>query len=80
MLFVIQPSATHGVEVILNALDAILLRVEDEVHELEIIQADDLASSDWYMSLSSRPTRQRSPSHRSTGLRAHEGRICSGSR
>jgi hypothetical protein len=57
MLFVIQPSAMEGVEAVLDALDAILVRVEDEVHEMEVIQAEDLESSAWYRS--SRPLRQR---------------------
>lgn len=40
----------NGKEAALNKLDALLMRVEDDVHELEIIDADFLEASAWYES------------------------------
>jgi hypothetical protein len=57
MLFAVHPAAMNGEEGILDALDAILLRVEDDVHEAELIGADDLEASAWYQS--SRPDRRK---------------------
>jgi len=48
MRFAVQPAAMDGAETVLNALDAILLRVEDDIHELELLQADELEASAWY--------------------------------
>jgi hypothetical protein len=50
MLFAIFPGAMDGPEDVLNALDAIVVRAADDVHEIEILQADDLARSKWYAS------------------------------
>ena len=50
MLFVIQAAAMDGAESVLDALDAILSRAEDEVHEVSIIRADLLEQSAWYTS------------------------------
>ena len=48
MLFVIQPSAMDGAESVLNALDSILNRVEDNVHNLEIADAERLETTSWF--------------------------------
>lgn len=50
MLFTVQSTAMNGTERVLHLLDAIVTRVEDEVHELEVVQADDLEESRWYES------------------------------
>lgn len=50
MLFAIQSAAMNGTETVLNALDAIVARAEDEVHKAEITQADQLENSRWYAS------------------------------
>ncbi|MFS8065211.1 MAG: hypothetical protein ACMG6S_02445 [Byssovorax sp.] len=50
MLFAIQPAAMNGTEAVLDALDAIIARTEDEVHKAEVIQADQLENSRWYSS------------------------------
>lgn len=57
MRFAVQPAAMNGPEAVQYALDAILFRVEDEVHEMDIPQADQLEESLWYRS--SRPVRQK---------------------
>ena len=57
MLFAILPAAMDGAETLLNALDALVSRAADEVHEIEILQADDLENSRWYVS--SRPDRRK---------------------
>lgn len=46
----------NGREAVLNSLDALLTRVEDDIHELEIIDADLLETSTWYKSC--RPDRR----------------------
>jgi hypothetical protein len=56
MRFAIRYSAMNGSESVLNKLDELLSRVEDEIHELEITDADLLEDSAWY--LSSRPIRR----------------------
>jgi hypothetical protein len=56
MRFAIKYSAMNGPEPVLNRLDELLSRVEDEIHELEIQDADLLENSDWY--LSCRPIRR----------------------
>jgi len=50
MVFAIAPAAMNGEDTVLNKLDALLMRVEDDVHELEIIDADFLEASAWYES------------------------------
>ena len=57
MRFAVQLAAMNGPEVVQNALDGILVRVEDEVHEMDIPQADQIEQSQWYRS--SRPVRQK---------------------
>ncbi|AUX46506.1 uncharacterized protein SOCE26_080120 [Sorangium cellulosum] len=57
MLFVVQLAAMNGEERVLDALDAILVRVEDDVHEAELIDVDELEASAWYQS--SRRDRQK---------------------
>lgn len=57
MLFSISQTALNGSEALLNCLDAIMGRVEDTVHELQIIDADILDESAWYKS--SRPERRK---------------------
>ncbi len=57
MRFAVQLAAMNGREVVQNALDAFLVRVEDEVHEMDIRQADQIEQSQWYRS--SRPVRQK---------------------
>jgi len=56
MRFAIRYSAMNGSESVLNRLDELLSRAEDEIHELEIADADLLEGSTWY--LSSRPIRR----------------------
>ncbi len=48
MRFVVHLTAMNGPESVLNELDAILLRVEYGVHEMEIPEADLLEQSSWY--------------------------------
>jgi hypothetical protein len=50
MLFGITHSAMNSSETVLNMLDALLTRVEDDVHELEVVDADLLENSAWYKS------------------------------
>jgi len=57
MLFAVQPAAMNGTEPVLNALDSILARAEDDVHELEVVRADELEQTSWYRS--SRPDRRK---------------------
>lgn len=57
MLFEIRDGVLNGTEQVLGYLDSLLMRVEDEVHILEIIDADVLESSRWYQS--SRPSRRK---------------------
>lgn len=57
MRFVVYPTAMNGPESVLNELDAILLRVENDVHEMEVPPADQLEQSPWYQS--SRPDRRK---------------------
>lgn len=57
MRFVISDLPMNGNEKTLSALDSIISRVEDAVHELEILDADKLDASNWYRS--SRYDRQR---------------------
>ena len=57
MRFIIKRSALQGNEATQNALDAVLGRVEDGVHILEIPDADLLEESNWYKS--SRSDRQK---------------------
>ncbi len=57
MLFAILPAAMAGAETVLDALDDLVKRAEVDVHELEILQADDLENSRWYVS--SRPDRRK---------------------
>ncbi|XYH98691.1 hypothetical protein ACMHYB_02710 [Sorangium sp. So ce1128] len=47
----------NGEERVLDALDAILVRIEDDVHEAELIDVDELEASAWYQS--SRPDRRK---------------------
>ena len=56
MRFAIRFSAMDGPESVLNKLDDLLSRVEDEIHELEVTDADLVEESAWY--LSCRPTRR----------------------
>jgi hypothetical protein len=56
MRFAIKFSAMNGPESVLNKLDDLLARVEDEIHELEVMEADLVEESAWY--LSCRPTRR----------------------
>jgi hypothetical protein len=56
MRFAIRYSAMNASEPVLNKLDELLSRVEDEIHELEITDADLLEGSAWY--LSCRPIRR----------------------
>ena len=48
MVFAIKKEAMNGPERVLNLLDSVLARVEGEVHEMEIADADFLESSAWY--------------------------------
>lgn len=57
MLFSVLQSAMDGSEVVLDALDGVLARAEEEVHELEMVRADTLEESSWYQS--SRPDRRK---------------------
>ena len=56
MIFAITQSAINGTETVLNNLDELLMRVEDDIHELEIVDADLLEGSAWYKSC--RPDRR----------------------
>ena len=47
----------NGPESVLNMLDTVLSRVEADIHELEILDAEFLESSNWYRS--SRPDRRK---------------------
>lgn len=57
MRFSIDVGAIDGPEQVLHALDAFVARVEDGVHEAEILDADRLEASNWYTS--SRPDRRK---------------------
>ena len=57
MRFVIKGSALSGNQRTQNSLDAILGRVEDAVHKIEIHDADLLEDCEWYKS--SRPDRRK---------------------
>lgn len=48
MLFAIHPQAMNGDETVLNALDSILARIESEVHDMRIVEADQLEDSQWF--------------------------------
>ncbi len=48
MLFVIHPQAMNGDEAVLDALDSILARIEGEVHDMKIREADQLEDSHWF--------------------------------
>jgi len=50
MTFAIAKGAMNCEEATLNKLDALLMRVEDDIHELEIVDADFLEASAWYES------------------------------
>ena len=50
MLFAVNHDVMNGTETVLNLLDALIARIEDGIHELEIAQADVLESSSWYKS------------------------------
>jgi hypothetical protein len=50
MTFAIGQGAMNSCETVLNKLDALLKRVEDDIHELEILDADLLETSAWYES------------------------------
>jgi hypothetical protein len=56
MIFAIGQEAMNGNESVLNNLDMLVMRVEDDVHELEILDADLLEASPWYKSC--RPDRR----------------------
>ena len=56
MLFSIDSAAMNGGEDRYNALDQILARVEFDIHEIEIADADLLQESAWYESC--RPDRR----------------------
>ena len=57
MLFAIKYNAMNGSESVLYSLDVLMARIEDEIHELEIADADLIESSQWYQS--SRPDRRK---------------------
>lgn len=57
MLFEIRDTALNGSNQVLNQLDAVLTRAEDEVHMVEINGADILQQSKWYISC--RPDRRK---------------------
>ena len=50
MLFAIHTQVMNGNEKELNILDSILGRIESEVHEMRIVEADQLEDSQWYKS------------------------------
>lgn len=50
MLFEVHATAMDGAEGVLDALDQILGRVEDDVHEMAIVDADQIEASRWYQS------------------------------
>jgi hypothetical protein len=56
MLFAVRLDAMNGSETVLNLLDALIARIEDDIHELEIADADLLETSGWYKSC--RPDRR----------------------
>ena len=56
MRFVLERAVMNGPETVLDKLDDLLARVEDEVHEIDIIDADLLEESAWFTS--SRQTRR----------------------
>ena len=58
MRFAVQPGVMNSSGAVLDALNAIVARAEDEVHEVEIVQADLLQESKWYKY--SHPDRKRS--------------------
>lgn len=57
MLFSVKCSVMNGSETVLNALDALIARIEDDIHEIEIAEADLLEDTHWYKS--SRPDRRK---------------------
>jgi hypothetical protein len=57
MTFAVKHAAMNGSETVLNALDALIARAEDDIHELEIADADLLEGSQWYRSC--RPDRRK---------------------
>ena len=57
MRFAIEHEAMNGPEAVLNLLDSLLARAEDDIHELEILDADLLENSTWYASC--RPERRK---------------------
>ena len=57
MLFEITSAAMRAQEKTLDALDQILSRVENDVHEIDIIEADALEESEWYRT--SRPEKRK---------------------
>lgn len=57
MLFVIQSTAMNGEEAVLDELDGILRRIEDDVHEGELVGVDELEVTAWYQL--SRPLRRK---------------------
>lgn len=57
MIFSIKSTAFSVSERTFNELDLILSRVEDDIHEMDIEDADLLEDSDWYQS--SRPSRKQ---------------------
>ncbi len=56
MLFRVFPTAANGPEELLNRLDSILRRIEESVHELEIMDVEIVEESAWYRQ--SRPARR----------------------
>ena len=58
MRFAVQPGVMNSSGAVLDALNAIVARAEDEVHEVEIVQADLLQESEWYKY--SHPDRKKS--------------------
>lgn len=57
MLFAIHVSVMNGTETTLDALDLIAARVDDDVHEVDVIDADQIEQTTWYRS--SRPDKQK---------------------
>ena len=47
MLFTVHQEALDGPEPVLDRLDRILTRVEDDVHEMDLLPADLLEESHW---------------------------------
>lgn len=48
MLFAVKPEAMNGTDTVLDKLDDLISRVEDDIHELELADADLLEDSGWY--------------------------------